>query len=196
MLRSVPGALDPGAPPRFRSPDQVIAWVRGVDWLLGADRAVVLHLDAEGGLTCVASAHARLQHLGPLAKEALAAEALQCGTAAVLAVDLRQKVPPSGPSTVDRRRHYALRTDLAVHGVALLDTVIVAPAGGVSVTGSLNYPLGLGLSWLRVHVPGERSPLAAGGWAHEDADHFPPASASVREGGGRPTLWLTQLPTE
>jgi hypothetical protein len=196
VLRSIPGALDPGAPPIFRSPDDVIAWVRGVDWLLGADRAVVLHLDAEGSLTCVASAHARLHHLGPMAKEALAAEALQCGSAAVLAVDLRQKIPASGPSVVDRRRHNALRIDLAVHGVALLDTVIVASEGGVSVTGSLNYPLGLGLSWLRVHVPGHRSPLAAGGWAHEAADAFPPGSASVPDPAGRPTLWLANRPPE
>lgn len=195
MLRSIPGALDPGAPPHFRSPEDVIAWIRGVDWLLGADRAVVLHVDAEGGLTCVASAHARLPHLGPLAKEALAADALQCRAAAVLAVDLRQKVPPSGPSAVDRRRHNGLRIDLAVHGVALLDTVIVASAGGVSVTGSLSYPLGLGLSWLRVHVPENRSPLAADGWAHEGADVFPPGSASVRD-VGRPTLWLAHRPPE
>ena len=196
MLRSIPGALDPGAPPVFCSPDDVIAWVRGVDWLIAADRAVVLHLDAEGRLSCVASAHPRLHHLGPVAKEALAAEALQCGAGAVLAVDLRQKVPPSGPSTVDRRRHDALRVDLAVHGVALLDTVIVAPAGGVSVTGSLNYPLGLGLSWLRVHVPSHRSALAAGGWAHEAADVFPPGSASVPATGSRPTLWLAHRPPE
>lgn len=196
MLRSVPGALDPGAPPTFRSSEDVIAWVRGVDWLLGANRAVVLHLDAEGRLTCVASAHQRLHHLGPLAKETLAAEALHCGTAAVLAVDLRQKVPPAGPSKVDRRRHDALRTDLAVHGVALVDTVIVTPSGGVSVNGSLTYPLGLGLSWLRVHVPRHPAPLAAGGWAHEAADGFPPASASVRNEDVPPTLWLARTPPE
>lgn len=196
MLRSIPGALDPGAPPRFRSPDDVIAWVRGVDWLLGADRAVVLHLDAEGSLTCVASAHARLNHLGPLAKENLASEALQCEAAAVLAVDLRPKVPPSGPSVVDRRRHRALRIDLAVHGVALLDTVIVASTGGVSVTGSLSYPLGSSLSWLRVHVPAHRSAMSGGDWAHEAADVYPPGSASVRDPVDPPTLWLAPRPLE
>lgn len=196
MLRSIPGALDPGAPPRFRSPDDVIAWIRAVDWLLGADRAVVLHLDAEGSLTCVATAHARLNHLGPLAKENLAAEALQCGTAALLAVDLRPKVPPSGPSVVDRRRHNALRIDLAVHGVALLDTVIVASTGGVSVTGSLSYPLGSSLSWLRVHVPAHRSEMAGGDWAHQTADAFPPGSARLRDPGGPPTLWLAPRPVE
>lgn len=190
MLCSVPGVLDPGAPPSFHSPDDVIAWIRGVDWLVGADRAVILHVDADGCLTCVASAQARLHHLGPMAKEVLAAEALQCGTAAVLAVDVRQKAPAAGVSAVDRRRHNALRTDLAVHGVALLDTVIVASNGGMSVTGSLGYPLGLGLSWLQVHVPERQSPLAAGGWAHETAAGFPPGSASVRDAGGRPTLWL------
>lgn len=195
MLRSIPGALDPGAPPKFSSPDDVIAWVRGVDWLVGADRAIVFHIDAEGALTCVASAPARLQHLGPLAKEALAGEALRCKTSAVLAVDLRPKVPPSAPSPADLRRHNSLRIDLAVHGVALLDTVIVAPDGGVSVTGCLAYPLGLGLSWLRVHVPGATSSPVEGGWAHQTADEFPPESASVRQ-VRRPTLWLADLPSE
>lgn len=196
MLHSIPGVLDPGAPPIFGSPDDVIAWVRAVDWLLGAERAVLLHVDAEGRLTCVASAHARLRHLGPAAKEALAADALRCRAAAVLAVDLRQKVPPAGPSAIDRRRHHALRIDLAVHGVALVDTVIVAPLGGASVTGSLNYPLGLGLTWLRVHVPAASSPLAAVGWAHESADGFPPGSASVQDEQRRPTLWLADRPPE
>lgn len=197
MLRCLPGALDPGAPPVFNSPDDVTAWVRAVDWLVGADRAVVLHVDADCRLTCVATAQSRLQYLGPMAKDGLAAEALRCGAAAVLAVDARQKVPPSGPTSADRRRHRALRLHLAIHGVALLDTVIVAPTGGMSVTGSLGYPLGAGLSWLQVHVPRHRVLAGAGeGWAHEDAGAFPPGSARIRDGVTRPTLWLAKGPAE
>lgn len=191
MLRCLPGALDPGAPPEFGSPRDVTDWVRAVDWLVGADRAVVLHVDAEGRLTCVATSHSRLQYLGPMAKDAMAAEALQCGAAAVLAVDVRQKLPARGASSVDHRRHRALRLHLAIHGVALLDTVIIAPEGGLSVTGSLAYPLGSGLSWLRVHVPGQRM-LPPGGWTHEDAAAFPPGSARIRDAVDRPMLWLAE----
>jgi hypothetical protein len=196
MLRSVPGVLDPGAPPIFGGPEEVIGWVCGVDWLVAADRAIVLHVGADGRLSCVASAHSRLHHLGPLAKEALAREALQCGTSTVLAVDLRQKLPVSAPSTVDRRRHDTLRVDLAIHGVALLDTVIVAPSGGVSVTGSLSYPLGLGLSWLRVHVPSQHSPLSASAWAHQPAEAFPIGVPNLRQVVDRPTLLLAPRPDE
>lgn len=196
MLRCLPGALDPGSPPGFESPDDVISWVRAVDWLIGADRAVVLHVDAEGRLTCVATGHSRLHYLGPLAKDAIATEALLCGAAAVLAVDVRQRLPPAGPSSVDRRRHRALRLHLAIHGVALLDTVIVSPAGGASVTGTLSYPLGGGLSWLQVHVPIERDPLGGSSWAHEDASAFPSGSLGVRDRVVRPTLWLASEPPD
>lgn len=191
MLRYLPGALDPGAPPVFHSPDDVTAWVRAVDWLVAADRAVVLHVDGNCQLTCVGTAPGRLQYLGPGAKEDVAAEALQCEAAGIIAVDLRKKLPASAPTGQDRRRHHALHVHLAVRCVALLDTVIVAPTGGVSVTGALCYPLGGGLSWLRVHVTRYRLVGDVGAqWTHDDAGDFPPASARVRDADPRPTLWL------
>lgn len=195
MLRCLPGALDPGAPPVFGSPDQVIAWVRAVEWLVGADRAVALHIDGEGRLTCVATAQSRFQYLGPFGREAMAIEAVECATTAVVAVDLRQRLPAKGPSSVDQRRHQALGLQFALHGVALLDTVIVTPSAGISVTGSLSYPLGAGLSWLQVHVPARPSIGLDGEWAHEDAGAFPPGSAALRNRIERPTLWLAPDPS-
>lgn len=193
MLRCLPGALDPGAPPEFTSPDDVSSWIRAVDWLVDADRAIILHVDGTGRLTCVATGHSRLHYLGPLSHDAIAADALACDAAAVLAVDVRQKLPPAGPSSVDRRRHRNLRLHLASFAVALLDTVIVCPAGGLSVTGALNYPLGTSLSWLNVHVPctPEGEP---GRWAHEPAAIFPPGSARAPDPLCRPTLWLASDP--
>ena len=193
MMRSLPGSLDPGAPPLFASPNDVIAWVRGVDWLLTADRAVVLHVDDDRRLTCVATSHSWLKHLGPTAKDALVADALQCGASAVLAVDLRPKLPPTAPSTIDRRRHGQLRQHFAVHGVHLLDTVIVTPDGGVSVTGSATYPVAGDPCWLQGHSPAPRSAPGAE-WAHEGAISFPPGSARIR---GRGTaLWLLRPPDD
>jgi hypothetical protein len=191
MMRSLPGSLDPGAPPLFASPDDVIAWVRAVDWLLAADRAVVLHVDDDRRLTCVATNHSRLKHLGPTAKDALVADALRCGASAVLAVDLRPKLPPTAPSTIDHRRHGQLRQDFAVHGLALLDTVIVTPDGGVSITGSATYPVADEPSWLVVHTPARR-PAPGAEWAHEDAASFPPGSARIRDRGT--ALWLVGPP--
>jgi hypothetical protein len=190
-MRSLPGSLDPGAPPLFASPVDVIAWVRAVDWLLGADRAVVLHVDDDRRLTCVASNHNRLKHLGPTAKDALVSDAQQCGASAVLAVDLRPKLPPTAPSTIDRRRHGQLRQHFAVHGVHLLDTVIVTPDGGVSVVGSPTYPAAGEPCWLQVHTPQRRSAPGAE-WAHEDATSFPPGSARIRDPGT--ALWLVRPP--
>jgi hypothetical protein len=191
MMRSLPGSLDPGAPPLFASSDDVIAWVRAVDWLLAADRAVVLHVDDDRRLTCVATNHSRLKHLGPTAKDALVADALQCGASAVLAVDLRPKLSPTAPSTIDHRRHGQLRQDFAVHGLALLDTVIVTPDGGVSVTGSATYPVAGEPSWLLVHTPARR-PAPGAEWAHEDAAAFPLGSARIRDRGT--ALWLVRPP--
>ena len=191
MMRSLPGSLDPGAPPLFASPVDVIAWVRGVDWLLASDRAVVLHVDDDRRLTCVATSHSRLKHLGPSAKDALVADALQCGASAVLAVDLRPKLPPTAPSTIDRRRHGQLRQDFAVHGLALLDTVIVTPDGGVSVTGSPTYPVACDPSWLVLHTPARR-PAPGAEWAHEAATSFPPGSARLSDLST--ALWLVRRP--
>lgn len=197
MLRNIPGALDPGAPPLFNSPEDVTSWLRGVDWLIGADTGIVLHVNPEGRLTCVATADGRLQHLGPAGKEALASEAVECGAHAIIAVDIRRKVPPGGPCGNDRRRHAALRTHLAIRGVVLLDTVIVAPDGGSSVTHCLSYPLGETLSWLQVHVSPRRRDAAHTGWVHEGASSFPPGSARIRDGLTRPTLWLaTEHPAD
>jgi hypothetical protein len=190
VLRKIPGALDPGAPPVFNSPQDVTDWVRGVDWLVGSESAIVLHVNAGGGLTCVAVADGRLQHLGPQGKEALALEALECGAHAVVAVDVRRHVPPAGASATDRRRHFSLRMHLAVRGVVLLDTVIVARDGGASVSGALSYPLGGSLSWLQVHVSTHRVARGTTGWAHDGAAAYPPGSARKRDGIGRPTLWL------
>lgn len=194
MLRRIPGALDPGAPPVFVSPEEVTAWVRAVDWLVGADSGLVLHLDPDGRLTCVATADGRLQHLGPLAKEALAGEAIECGAHAVVAIDVRRKVPPGGANLNDRRRHAALRVHLAIRGVVLLDTVIIAADGGVSVTGALSYPLGAALSWLQVHVSPHRASPGAMSWAHRGAEAYPPESARLRDAVARPALWLAADP--
>lgn len=193
MMRCLPGSLDPGAPPLFTSPDDVVAWVRGVDWLLAADRAVLLHADEESRLTCVATSHSPLKHLGPTAKDAMVADAVECGAAAVLAVDVRPKLPPKAPSTIDHRRHRQLRQHLAVHGVFLLDTVIVTPEGGVSVTGPSAYPADSHPSWLQVHTPPRRSAPGAA-WAHEGASSLPPGSARVND--RRPTLWLLRPPDD
>ena len=179
MLRCLPGALDPGPAPQFDSPDDVVSWVRRVDWLVGAQRAIVLHLDADGRLTCVASGHSRLAYLGPLAHDEIAAEARACDAAAVVAVDVRRRVPVRGPVDTDRRRHHQLRLHLALLGVALLDTVIVASDGGVSVTGALSYPLGTNLSWLRVHL-NEQPTVGPDEWSHDDARLYPIGAAPVR----------------
>lgn len=195
MLRPLPGALDPGAPPEFHTPDDVIAWVRGVEWLVGSDRALILHVTLAGLLTCVATARTRLQHLGPVTTDAIAAEALACDTSAVLAVDVRPKLPPNGVSNVDRRRNLALRNDLAVHGIALLDTVIVTRSGGLSVTGALAFPLGGSTSWLQVHVPPARR-IAGDEWTHETAATYPPDAAKVYDLVSRPKLWLADDPGE
>lgn len=186
MLRCLPKALEPGPRPRFASPAEVVTWISSIDWIVDGDRAIVLHLDSGGNLTCLASAHSRLQYIGPLARDEMAAEALACEAAVVVAVDVRQRLPAKGVNDTERRRHHGLRRHLAVHGVALVDTVIVSTHGGLSVTGALTYPLGGGLSWLQVHVPshppgqyGERQ------WVHEDAALFP-ARAPVLT---RPALW-------
>lgn len=174
-------------------PDDVIAWVRGVDWLLTADRAVVLHVDDDRRLTCVATNHWSLKHLGPRDKDALVADALQCGASAVLAVDVRPKLPPKAPSTIDQRRHRQLRQHFAVHGLTLLDTVIVTPDGGVSVTSSAAYPAGGEPSWLHVHTPARRSSPGVE-WAHDGAGPFPPGSARISDRGA--ALWLVRPPGE
>lgn len=186
MLRCLPTALDPGPRPTFSSPADVASWAVAVDWIVKGDRAVVLHLDAEGRLTCMATTHSRLYHIGSLAKDEMAREALACEAAAVVAVDVRIGLPSRGVTDTERRRHHSLRRHLAIHGVALLDTVIVAPGGGLSVTGVLSYPLGGGLSWLQIHVP-RHTPADYGdqAWSHQDA-----AVVAFRDGlVSRPMLW-------
>jgi hypothetical protein len=171
-------------------PEAAIAWVRSVEWLVAADRAVVLHVGADAQLTCVASCWGRLSHLGPLSRDAMAAEAAECGASGVIAVDLRPKMPARSPSDGDRRRHRLLRAHLALHGVAVLDTVLVAPEGGASVTGVLTFPLDKRLSWLQVHTPESRPAGADGEWSHEDAASFLPRGDSSRAGEViRPPLW-------
>jgi hypothetical protein len=195
MLRRLPGALDPGERPVLTCPEAAIAWIRAVDWLIAADRALVLHVDADGQLTCVASCWGRLAHLGPLSREAMAAEALACGALGVIAVDLRRKMPARAPTDVDRRRHLALRAHLAIYGVPLLDTIMVAVDGGASVTGVLSFPLGAAPSWLQIHTPERRPSGADWGWAHEDARAFLPGSVPATSGVViRPTLWSSSDP--
>lgn len=193
MLRCIPGALNPGSPPQFTSPDDVTAWVRAVDWLVEASVAVVLHVDEDARLTCVATGHSRLQYLGPMAFDTIAGEAVECGASAVLAVDVRRRLPPRGVNNVDRNRHRQLRLRLAIHGVALLDTVVVSADGGLSVTGALAYPLGGDLSWLRVHLP-RRPHDSDEEWNHLNASHYPPASAAIRGKVSQPMLWIAPDP--
>jgi hypothetical protein len=195
MLRRLPAALDPGARPVLTCPDDAIAWIRSVDWLVAADRALILHVDADGQLTCVASCWGRLAHLGPLSREAMASEALGCGALGVIAVDLRRRVPARAPAEADRRRHLLLRAHLAMFGVPLLDTIIVAAEGGASVTGVLTFPLGPAGSWLQVHLPERRPSGAAWGWAHDEAAAFLPAPAPSDSGVVvRPSLWSVSDP--
>ncbi|MBA2725629.1 MAG: hypothetical protein H0U53_06535 [Actinobacteria bacterium] len=194
MMRSLPGSLDPGAPPLFDSPGDVIAWVRGVDWLLATtERAVLLHIDDDRRLTCVATSHSLLKHLGPMAMDGLITDALQCRAGAVLAVEIRPKLPPTAPSRIDLRRHQQLRRHFAVHGLALLDTVIVTPEGGVSVTGSATYPAGTEPCWLQVHTPAPRSG-SGGGRSHEEASSFPPGGTRIADRGA--ALWLVRPPDQ
>lgn len=168
MLRSLPGLLDPGVAPVLDSPDEASGWVRGVEWLIRSQgRGILLHVDETALLTCVAVANHLLKHLGPQAKDAMIHDALHCGCAAVVAVDVRRKVPPNGVSSVDRRLHEALRNEFALHCVVLLDTVIVAPTGGLSVTGSLRYVIAASPSWLQIHIPERRAGLDE--WSHESA---------------------------
>ena len=117
-------------------------------------------------------------------------EAIECGAHALVAVDVRRKAPPAGATAADRRRHSSLRVHLAVRGVVLLDTVIVAGDGGASVSGSLTYPLGASLSWLQVHVSTHRVAPGSAGWAHDTAAVYPPGSVRKRDGVSRPKLWL------
>lgn len=173
MLRSVPRALDPGALPVFTCPQDVIDWVRAVDWLTYGDRSVVLHLDDMGRLSCVATTPGRLQDLSVLSRDRIAAETLDCGTSSAIGVDIRSRLPTKGPTEQDRRRHQTLRVHLAAHGVALLDTVIVAPAGGVSVTGALTPGLQTEPGGLRMHVP-VRPQMPPVSPEQESASGYPP----------------------
>lgn len=169
------------------SPEDAIAWVRSVEWLLYANRAVLLHLDDETRLSCIATGQGRLQWLGPVTCDAWAVDALECQAAAVLAVDLRPKLTPKSPSTIDARRHRQLWQRLAPYGVALLDTIIVTPDAGVSVTGMAAYPSGTEPSWLRVHSPLRRQ---GSGMVptHENASSLPANAAP--SGDVRKRLWV------
>jgi hypothetical protein len=180
MLRSIPSALDPGPRPTFTAPVDVIAWLLSVDWLIRADRALVLHVGTIGELTCVASCWGRLQHLGALSWDGMAHDAAECDAAGVVVVDVRRRPPARVPSEADRRLHQALRTRLAISAVALLDTVVAWPGGGASVTEALTFPLPSQPSWLSIHLPGTSVPTPGWEWSHEDASGFPTSP------GGRP----------
>lgn len=175
MLRSLPGALDPGPRPTFCTPADVMSWAGAVDWIVNGQRNLVLHLDGAGRPTCVAVRHHRHGHYvgtlnGPPAGVDLAAGALACDAASVVVLNVRRRLPANGITETDRRRHRELHRELAVLGVALLDTVIVTPAGSLSVTDVVNYPAAVGPSWLQIHVPlsslDDGSPSS---WAYEEA---------------------------
>jgi hypothetical protein len=184
-MRRLPGYLEPGDAPVLASPDDVIAWVQAVDWLVASERAILLHLDADSRLTCVASAHGRFQWIGLAVADAWAFDALECAATAVVAVDLRPKLTPKSPSTVDLRRHRKLWHHLALYGVALIDSVLVTPDEGVSVTRLTSYPSGIDPSWLQLHSP---RPWQAPGIeaTHESAASVLASPQRFKEGRKKP----------
>jgi hypothetical protein len=156
-------------------PAEVIAWVLSVDWLLASDRALALHVGSAGELTCVGSCWGRFGQIGRLAEDGLAADAIDCGASGIIAVDVRRRLPARCPSEADHRRLRSLRSHLALHGVAVLDLVIVGEGGGLSVSGALAFPLQGGEPWLHVHAPGPPEiPPWSRPWAHEDVTGFVP----------------------
>jgi hypothetical protein len=152
MLRHVPHLLTPGDQPHLHSAQATIDWATSLEWIVQTPRTIALHLDAEARLTCIAPCTEKLSYLGPLSRDVLAGQALDCQAAAVILVDVRRRITPAAPTAADRAAHRSCQAQLAVHGVALLDTIIVAPGNGVSVPGADAYTVDGRPSWLQVHV--------------------------------------------